>query len=338
MIVAEKDKPKTAFTTTRGLYEFNVMPFGLTNAPATFQRLMDRVLNGLTYEQCLVYLDDVIVFSPDFDAHLKHLNAVFGCISDAGLKLKPSKCMFGREKVDYLGHVVSAKGVSVQPQKVKAVTEFPVPTTVTQLRSFLSLAGYYRRFIPRFSLISSPLNELLKKGQQFVWTDKCQEGFETLKARLTSAPILAFPLLDRPFRLATDASGTALGAVLSQLTDAGDEVVIAYASCTMSREERKYSTIERDGLALVWAVKHFRVYLWSREFTLVTDHCPLKWLKSMKDPTGRIGRWLLLLEEYPYTIEHRRKTPMPTRCPAQLLKCLNLGLMTAPVGWTRFLI
>ena len=153
-----------------------------------------------------MYLDDVIVFSPDFDAHLKHLNAVFGCISDAGLKLKPSKCMFRREKVDYLGHVVSAKGVSVQPQKVKAVTEFPLPTTVTQLRSFLSLAGYYRRFIPPFSLISSPLNELLKKGQQFVWTDKCQEGFETLKARLTSAPILAFPLLDRPFRLATDAS------------------------------------------------------------------------------------------------------------------------------------
>ena len=224
------DRMKTAFATTRGLYEFNVMPFGLTNAPATFQRLMAKVLSGLTYEQCLVYMDDVIVFSADFESHLKHLRAVFERIADAGLKMKPSKCSFGQERVDYLGHVVSSEGVRVQSQKVAAVQRFPEPKTLTELRSFLSLAGYYRRFIPHFSGIASPLTNLLKKGQEFLWTTECQSSFAALKEKLTNAPVLAYPRADSPFILATDASGTALGAVLSQLNDDGDE----YSSSELS--------------------------------------------------------------------------------------------------------
>jgi hypothetical protein len=303
--VAEEDRKKTAFVTTRGLYEFNVMPFGLTNAPATFQRLMDRVLKGLSYELCLVYLDDVLIFLPDYNTHLKHVRLVLERIRSAGPKLKPRKCEFGRSKVEYLGHVVSAKGVAMQEKKVEDVLKFPVPTTLTELRSFLSLANYYRRFVQGFSETAAPLNELTKKGVDFIWTERCQEGFERLKEKLTSAPILGYPRLDRPFILATDASEVAVGAVLSQKDDDGREVVIAYGSCTLSEDERKYSVIEREGLALVWAVKHFRVYLWSKPFKLVTDHCPLKWLKSVKDPSGRIARWLLTLEEYPWEIEHR---------------------------------
>ena len=236
------------------------MPFGLTNTPATFQRLMDQVLRGLNWEQCLVYLDDVLIFSHDFDAHLERIQRVLEQIREAGLKLNPGKCQFGKPKVDYFGHVVST---------------FPVPTDVAAVRNFLELAGYYRCFISGFSQIAGPLFELLQKDRQFIWSTSCQTALDILKKKLTSAPVLTFPEWDHPFYLATDASGTGLGAVLFQKDQKGRERVIAYASRTLNKAEKGYLV-----LGLVWAVTHFRVYLYGHPFHHITDHCPLRFLKT----------------------------------------------------------
>ena len=303
--VAVADVPKTAFVTSRGLFEFTAMPFGLTNAPATFQRLMERVLRGLTFEHCLVYLDDILVFSRSIDDHVAGLRKVLERLREAGLKAKPSKCQFGRKTMDYLGHVVSTEGIAPQENKVKAVREFPVPKNPTVVRSFVNLAGYYRRFIPKFSSIAKPLFDLLRKGDEFTWTDECRAAMDSLKAKLTEAPILTFPRFQERFYVATDASNTGLGAVLFHKIDR-KESVVSYASRTLSEAEQKYSVVEKEALGLVWAVNHFRVYLLGRPFTLITDHCPLKWLKSFKDPTGRIARWLMILSEYQWDIEHRK--------------------------------
>ena len=209
--MAGQDKPKTAFTTGKGHYEFNVMPFGLSNAPATFQRLMDLVLAGrLQYEQCLVYLDDVIVFSSTFEEHTSRLRSVFDRLVKAGLKLKSTKCHLFCKSVRYLGHVVSRKGLQPDPEKVSSVREYPVPKDAKELRSFTSLAGYYRRFIPGFSQVAAPLFALLEKNSQFVWSAEYQGAF---KYRLITSPVLVFPQFEHMFKLATDASNVGLGAI-----------------------------------------------------------------------------------------------------------------------------
>ena len=302
--VDQRDRPKTAFTTGQGLFEFNVMPFGLTNAPSTFQRLMETVLAGLTWSQCLIYLDDIVVYSSTFDQHLKRLRRVFDRLGSAGLKLQPKKCRFARESVTYLGHILSAGGLEPDSKKVKAVLDFPQPQNSAELKSFLGLAGYYRRFMAGFSQIAAPLFALQKKGATFDWTSECQQAFEALKKRLTSAPILAFPDFTKPFCLATDASEKGLGAVLSQF-ESGKEVVIAYASRSLSGPEKNYATVEKEALAIVWAIRVFRPYLYGHQFTVLTDHCPLSWLKSVKEPTGRLARWMLFLNEYDMHITYR---------------------------------
>lgn len=240
--VTEEDKPKTAFTTGKGHYEFNVMPFGLSNAPATFQRLMDLVLTGLQYEECLVYLDDVIIFSSTFEEHMSRLRSVFSRLVAAGLKLKLSKCHLLCGRVKYLGHVVSQSGLQPYMLKVSAVREYPVD--VTQLRSFMGLAGYYRRFVEGFSQVTSPLFKLLEKGVDFIFSEDCQKAFEELKYRLTTAPVLAFPRFDEQFRVATDASNVGIGAVLFQ-HHGGREHVIAYASRSLHKPEKNYSATEK---------------------------------------------------------------------------------------------
>ena len=202
------------------------MPFGLTNAPATFQRLMQLVLQGLTWEQALPYLDDIITPSRTFDEQLVQLRMVFDKLLQAGLTLKPSKCHFCQSKVQYVGHIVSNDGLCVDPAKIAAVPYFPVPKNVSQLKSFLGLAGYYRRFINNFSRIASPLYKLQERKNKWQWTDDCAAAFLQLQRCLTTAPILTFPCFSVPFTLYTDASSTALGAVLAQETD-GKERVIA---------------------------------------------------------------------------------------------------------------
>lgn len=213
MEIDEEDKEKTAFSTERGHFEFNVMPFGLTNAPATFQRLMECVLASLTGEQCLIYIDDIIVFSRTLAEYLERLGQVFRKLRQAGLKLRGSKCHFAQRMVKYLGHEVSAKGISPDPAKTKVVSSYPVPRNEKELKQFIGLCNYYRRFVKDYSKIAEPLYKLLSKERAkcFDWNAACQHAFEVLKARLTSPPILAYPDFTRPFLLHTDASDFALG-------------------------------------------------------------------------------------------------------------------------------
>jgi len=301
----ETDKEKTAFSTPQGHFEFNVMPFGLTNAPATFQRLMECVLAGLGPEQCLVYLDDIIVFGKSFEQHLQRLGRVFERLATSGLKLKFNKCQFVQREVHYLGHIISAEGVRADPAKMRAVTNYPVPTNVKELRQFLGLTNYYRKFVEHYAHITEPLHNLTRKSDKgYCWDCHCQNAFEKLKKHLTSVPILAYPRFDVPFTVCTDASTTAVGGVLSQVQD-GLERVIAYWSRQLQKAERNYSTIEREALAVVGAVKEFYPYIYGFQFELVTDHNPLTSLKSLKDTGGRLTRWLLFLQQFNYEFKYR---------------------------------
>ena len=245
--VQEESKEKTAFVTFEGLYEFRVMPFGLCNAPSTFQRLMQRILQGLG-SFCSVYIDDILIFSESVEEHLVHLSQIFRRIESFGLKLHPKKSSLGHAEV--LFHVVSAKGIHPDPAKIRAVKEFPVPTNVRLLRGFLGLASYYRRFVPNFARIAGPLHMLTRSDMAFVWTASCQEAFERLKSMLTSPPVLSYPDFSEPFQLHTDASGEGLGAVLEQTSD-GVGHPVAFASRTLSKPEQRYGITELETLGVV---------------------------------------------------------------------------------------
>ena len=302
--VEEQDKEKTAFSTPKGHFEFNVMPFGLTNAPSTFQCLMECVLAGLTQKQCLIYLDDIVVFSKSFEEHLGWLTNVFQALRRAGLTLQFKKCHFAQRQVRYLGHVVSAAGIHPDPAKTEAVSTYPVPNNAKELRQFLGLANYYRCFVADYSKIAEPLHKLLTKETSFSWDSKCHNAFEELKRRLVSPPILAFPDFSKQFVLYTDASDTAIGGVLSQNQD-GQERVILYWSRQLQKAERNYSTIEKEALAAVAAIKEFYPYLYGLNFKLVTDHNPLTSLKGLKDVGGRITRWMMFLQHFNFRFEYK---------------------------------
>jgi len=256
----ERDKDKTTFVTRRGTYCFNVMPFGLCNAPATFQRLMDCTMRGLNYEVCLIYLDDIIVFSPDVASHLERLETVLARLQSAGLKLKPDKCSFLQSSVDFLGYKVSGCGIETDQSKIDAVLRWPVPVKLREVRSFLGLCGYYRRFVPNFSAVAAPLHAMTKKNATFCWTAECQKAFDELKHKLSNAPVLALPRDDDTYVLDTDASDHGIGAVLSQVQN-GEEKVISYASRLYSTAERRYCVTRKELLAVVFFLKQFRRYL-----------------------------------------------------------------------------
>ena len=260
MVMDESDKQKTAFATHKGLYQFKVMPFGLSNSPATFERLMEVILSGLQWERCLVYIDDIITFGATFQQTLENLEIIFERLRSANLKLKPKKCVLFQNEVSFLGHIVSADGVRGNPEKIPAIESWPTPTSVSDVRSFLGISSYYRRFIPDFSSVAYPLTRLTQKNRQFEWTDECETAFLTLKRLLTTAPILSYPSRDM-FVLDTDASAFGVCAVLSQIQD-GQEKVIAYGSKTLSRSQMGYCTTYRELLAVVTFVKQFRHYLW----------------------------------------------------------------------------
>ena len=302
--VDPKDVPKTAFSVENGHYEYLRMPFGLKNAPSTFQRVMDNILMGIQNEKCAVYMDDIIIYSRTIHEHISRLNEVFSRLRKANLKIQPDKCEFLRKEVAYLGHIITKDGVKPNPEKIRAIKEFPEPKDPKAIKSFLGLSGYYRRFIPQYAKISKPLTNLLKKDIPFIFDQQCKKAFETLKEHLTTEPILIYPNFEEPFVLTTDASLYAVGAVLSQ-GPIGKDLPIAFASRTLCPAETKYSVIERELLAIVWSVKHFRPYLYGRKFKLVTDHRPLTWLFSIKDPGSRLARWRLKLEEYDYEIQYK---------------------------------
>lgn len=302
--MSEKDAPKTAFSTPYGHYEFQRMPFGLKNAPATFQRLMDQVLSGLQGNELFVYLDDIVLYSSSLHEHEIKFERLAARLRAANLKLQPDKCEFLRPEVMYLGHIIGRDGVRPDPKKVEAVQNFPQPQNPKTIKQFLGLAGYYRRFIPGFSKVAKPLTELLKKETAFHWRHEQDKAFRILRDALCSEPLLQYPDFTRPFVVTTDASQIAIGGILSQGA-IGKDQPIAYTSRLLNDAEQNYSTIERELLAIVYAVNHFRPYLFGRKFQLVTDHKPLVWLNSVKDPTSRLVRWRLKLAEYEYEVVYK---------------------------------
>ena len=298
------DCEKTAFVTKQGLFEFTVLPFGLKNSPSIFQRLMHQVLGGLLGHTCCVFLDDIIVFSTTWEEHLQHLRELFSRLHEHNLRAHPGKSVIGTDELKYLGHIINAEGNTPDPAKLQAVASIQPPSTVTELRAFLGLVGYYRRFIPRFATIASPLHCLLQKDSVGEWTEECQQAFDNLKKRLLEPPILKRPTPEDEYVLQTDWSQQAVAAVLCQHQD-GREHPIAYASKSLNHAERNYSATEGECLAIVWACKYFRQYLYGKPFVLQTDHSALKWLMETRDLTGRLARWSLKLQEYTFEVRYR---------------------------------
>ena len=307
----EESIPKTAFSIPGGgHFEFLKMPFGLCGAPATFQRAMDVIMSGMQFQNVLIYLDDIILFTSSFDLHLKVLENVLVRLKKAGLKLKPKKCCFFQLEVHFLGHVVNAEGVSPDPQKVEKVKKWPRPGSVSEIKAFLGLASYYRRFIKDFAHIAAPMNKLMSKETVFKWSQECENAFTTLKQCLTSPPVMGFPQKNGGiYVLDTDASAFAVGGILSQEQQQPDgsivERVIAYASNSLNRAQRNYCTTRRE----LFAVKHFcevfKHYLIGRQFKVRTDHASLRWLMNFKAPEGILARWLETLQQFSFTIEFR---------------------------------
>ena len=316
--IKEADKHKTAFSVgPLGFFECYRMAFGLTNAPATFQRLMERCMGELHLKECLIYLDDIIIFSKSFDEHLLRLENVFRQLEQHGLKLKGSKCEFFRTQVQYLGHIVSDQGIQTDPDKIAALKQWPTPSNLKELRSFLGFAGYYRRFVCNYSKIVKPLNALLvghltnKKGRRkkqatpWTWELEQQQAFDLIIEKLTSPPVLAFADYSRPFVLNVDASGDGLGAVLYQ-EQKGIGRVVAYASRGFRATECNYPAQKLEFLALKWAVcDKFHDYLYGNKFMVRADNNPLTYVLTTAklDATGH--RWLAALSSYNFQLQYR---------------------------------
>ena len=298
-----KDAEKTAFRTTNGLFHFKVMPFGLKNAPATFQRLMDTVFSGLKWHGLLVYMDDIVIYSATAQQHLALLVEVLVRLRAAGLKLNPAKTTLVRPEVKYLGHIVSAKGVQPDQAKVQAIRNLASPTSVRDIRRFLGLTGYYRKFMPQYATIAAPLYALTKKHSVFVWREEHEAAFRQLQELLCAAPTLAYPRRGRANIVDCDASDVAAGAVYMQRDEAGDECVIQYISCTFNDVQRRWPSVEREAYAVVWALTTFRPYLLGSHCTVRTDNSAAAAIKDAKQP--KLQRWAVTLAEFDYTVEYR---------------------------------
>lgn len=304
--MSPEDVPKTAFNVEHGHFEFLRMPMGLKNSPSTFQRVMDNVLRDLQNTICLVYLDDIIVFSTSLQEHMVNLEKVFARLRESNFKIQMDKSEFLKLETSYLGHIIGKDGIKPNPDKIEAIQKFPIPKTATEIKRFLGLLGYYRKFIPDFARITKPMTQCLKKGSKIALNNPDYINcFERCKILLTNDPILQYPDFNREFVLTTDASNLAIGAVLSQ-GPIGSDKPIAYASRTLNDSETNYSTIEKELLAIVWATKYFRPYLFGRKFKIVTDHKPLQWVMSLKEPNARLTRWRLKLSEYNFTVIYKQ--------------------------------
>lgn len=307
----ESSKEKTAFTVPgRGLFHFKVMCFGLTSAPATQQRLMDLLFGPEFSGKIFIYLDDIIIVSSSFHEHLHLLDVVADKLSSANLSINFEKCCFFRKQLKYLGYVVDEQGLRTDPEKVKAIIDFPIPLCKKDVKRFLGTASYYRRFIKNFSTIAAPLNALTstkKKAPPFEWSPAAERAFNSLKEALTSAPVLACPDFSQPFAVHCDASNYGIGGTLTQTLE-GIEHPVAYFSRSLSPPERNYSATEREALAVVLVVEHFRPYLEGAAvpFRIITDHSSLKWFLNLKNPSGRLERWGCRLSPYNFVVEHRR--------------------------------
>lgn len=303
--IEEKDRHKTAFVTETGQYHFKRMAFGLKNAPSTFQRCMNHILADLLQDTCLVYLDDIIVYSVSLEEHLIKLRKVFDRLRDANLKISLDKCEFLKHSIKYLGHLVTDKGIMPDPEKIKAIKEIKLPQTQKQIKSFLGLIGYYRRFIPCFAKLTKPMTKCLKKKARIDINDtEYIDSFNACKEVLINPPLLQFPDFTKEFIITTDASNYAIAAVLSQ-GELGKDKPVCYASRTLSDTEVKYSTLEKEFLAIIYATKQFRPYIYGTKFTIITDHRPLMWMHRMKEPNAKLERWRMKMAEFEYEIKFK---------------------------------
>ena len=351
--IKEEDRKKTAFLTKYGSYQFRKMAFGLTGAPSTFSRAINLVLRGLTWKMVLAFLDDVMVLGSSFEDHMHNLRLVFSRFRQYGLRLKAKKCLFFQKQVEFLGRLVSEDGIEVGPEPTQVVREWPVPTCVKEVQSFLGLVNYHRNFMKDFAEKAVPLYNVTKKGG-FHWGSEQQEAFDALKQVLCSAPVLSFPNSHDMFILDTDASGQALGAELLQLQD-GQEKVIAYASCALTKEQTRYCTTRQELLAIIKFTRQFRHYLLGRRFLLRTDHSSLAWLLNFKEPQGQLARWLEEMSQFDMLVKHRpgrshanadalSRIPQPDACGEYNfhipLECLPCGgchyCARAQQNWDQF--
>lgn len=304
--LAKESRPITAFTAPgRGFFQFKVLAFGLHSAAATFQRYLDNIIGPELENIALVYLDDIIVLGRTWEEHINNLKAIFRRLQEAGLKIHPEKCHFAKQSIKYLGHIVSGKGIQTDPEKVEAIKNILPPRTKKEVRSFLGMTSWYRRFVPNFAQITTPLVHLTKKDKHWHWGDEQEQAFRKVKTALTKSPVLRCPDFNKPFQLHTDASNTGLGIALIQM-EGSQERVVAYASRTLSKAEVKYSTTEKECLAVVWGIRKFRYYLEGYRFVVVTDHQCLRWLNELKKPSGRLARWAVDLQQYDFEVKYRR--------------------------------
>jgi hypothetical protein len=294
-----EDIPKIAFTSRYGLYEFTVMSFGLTNAPAYFMYLMNKVFMEYLNKFVVVFIDDILVFSGKEEEHEEHLRLVLQKLRQYKLYAKFSKCDFWLREVSFLGHIITDGGIVVDPSKVQDVLNWNQPKNVPEIRSFLGLAGYYRRFIEGFSKIVKPLTSLLEKGKEFKWDDKCQACFEELKKKLTTAQVLIMPYIHKGFDVYCDASRQGLGCVLMQ-----EGKVAAYASRQLRKHEQNYHTHDLELAAIVHALKIWRHYMIGNKCQIFTDHKSLKYIFTQRDLNLRQRRWLELIKDYDLDIQY----------------------------------
>lgn len=305
--LSECAKEKSAIITQgRGLLQYTVVPFGLSNAAKTLQKLVDTLFGAEFYAKLFAYLDDLIVVNDNFDSHVELLDRVFERLKMANLTVNLSKCEFCKSELKYLGYIVSEKGLTTDPSKIVAINNFPTPKNVKEVRSFLGLASYYRRFIEKFSALARPLSQLTSSKVKFTWSNEAEAAFQSLKKALTSSPVLMVPDYKKPFFLHCDASGFGLGSAIVQKDDEGHEHPIAYYSRTLNKAESAYSTTERELLCVVESVMHFRHYIEGSHFTVVTDHESLKWLRDIENPTGRLARWATRLSQFDFDVVHKK--------------------------------
>lgn len=307
ILLDDESKKLTAFSIPgRGLFQYRVLPFGLSNAPSSFQYLIDKVLRPVLNINAFCYMDDILVVGRTFEEHQKALNQVFQLLLNANLKLNWKKCVFLKRKIEYLGFSVGSGEIRVSESKVEPIRNYPVPKTKEEVRSFHGVCNWYKRLIPNFSTVASPLTYLMRKNVAFAWNDEQQASFDHLKEVLCSDPVVCCPDFTKEFEIHTDASNVGLANVLVQRDDEGQERVVSYGSRSLNPAERKYDTMQRECLGVVFAVEYYRPYVQGSHFKVVTDHASLKFLHSIKNPQGRLARWILKLSPYDMEIVHRK--------------------------------
>ncbi len=305
--IRSEDREKTAFSTLDGHYKFERLPMGLKNSPSIFQQTMNTVLQELMGDYAFIYIDDIVIYSKTADKHVRHIENVLDRLRKHGLRVKFSKCQLIQHKMEYLGFLVGKDGLKVNSKKVQAINDFPTPKDVKGIQAFLRVVGYFRQFIPDNATTARPLYKLLKKEASFCWGEEHEQAFKAFKKALTDAPVLAFPDFSKEFILTTDASGYAIGAVLTQYDEKGRERLISCHSRTLNDAETRYNTFDKEILAVYYGVEANRSFLWGSKFTIRTDNIAIPYLeRNKKADSNRAIRWFIKLGEYDYKVEHKK--------------------------------